>query len=80
MKIVSWNVRGIGSVRKRGVIKENLLKMRPDIVLLQETKKEILEEKMVGSLWKARNRSWVALSSVGSSGGIVIIWDVGEFG
>ncbi|KAL5569671.1 hypothetical protein UlMin_026246, partial [Ulmus minor] len=31
---------------------------------------------MVGSLWKARNRSWVALSSVGSSGGIVIIWDV----
>ncbi|KAL5545374.1 hypothetical protein UlMin_005061, partial [Ulmus minor] len=31
---------------------------------------------MVGSLWKARNRSWVALSSIGSSGGIVIIWDV----
>ncbi|KAL5575065.1 hypothetical protein UlMin_016764 [Ulmus minor] len=56
MKIVSWNVRGIGSCRKRGVIKENLLKMRHDFVVLQETKKEILEEKLVGSLWKARNR------------------------
>ena len=75
MKIVSWNVRGIGSVRKRGVIKENLLKMRLDIVLLQETKKETLEDKVVGSLWKARNRSWVALPSVGRSGGIVMIWD-----
>ncbi|KAL5583298.1 hypothetical protein UlMin_015740 [Ulmus minor] len=76
MKIVSWNVRGIGSGRKRGVIKENLLKMRPDFVVLQETKKEILEEKLVGSLWKARNRSWVALPAEGRSGGIIIIWDV----
>ena len=49
--------------------------MRPDIVLLQETKKEILEDKVVGSLWKARNKSWVALPSVGRSGGIIMIWD-----
>ena len=38
-------------------------------------KKEIIEDRVVGSLWKARNRSWVALPSVSRLGGIVIIWD-----
>ena len=40
MKIVSWNVRGIGSGKKMGVIKKNMLKMRPEIVVLQEKKKK----------------------------------------
>lgn len=75
MKIVSWNVRGVGRAGKRGVIKEVLRSIGPDIVILQETKKERLDDKVVGSLWKSRHRSWVALPSLGRSGGIVIIWD-----
>ena len=30
MKIVSWNVRGVGSLRKRGVIKDYLNKINPN--------------------------------------------------
>ena len=75
MKIVSWNVRGVGSLRKRGVIKEYLNRINPDIVVLQETKKEEMDERWVGSLWKARFRNWVALPSIGRAGGIIILWD-----
>lgn len=56
MIIVSWNVRGLRSRRKRGVIKKNIKKLNPDIVILQETTREIVEERVVSSLWKARFR------------------------
>lgn len=38
MKIVSWNVRGIGAPPKRALIKSFLVKLNPDVVLLQETR------------------------------------------
>ena len=75
MKIVSWNVWGVGLARKRGVIKGNLKRIRPDIVILLETKKESLNERWIGSMWKGRYKSWVAFPSVGRAGGVVIIWD-----
>ena len=75
MKIVSWNVRGVESQRKRGIITEYLNKINPDIVVLQETKKESLDERWVRSLWKARFRNLVALPSMGRAGGIIVMWD-----
>ena len=75
MKIVSWNVRGVGSLRKRGIIKNYLNKVNLDIVVLQETKKEDLDERWVQSLWKARFRNLVALPSLGRAGGIIVMWD-----
>lgn len=38
MKIVSWNINGIRSVNKKGVLKEMIDKHKPDIVCLQELK------------------------------------------
>lgn len=38
MKILSWNVRELGSLRKRSVVKNVLLKSQLDIVMLQESK------------------------------------------
>ena len=54
MKIVSWNVWGVGLARKRGLIKGNLKRIRPDIVILLETKKESFNERWIGSMWKGR--------------------------
>lgn len=45
-------------------------------MILQETKREVLEARMVGSLWRARFRNWVHLPSIGGSGGILVMWDV----
>ena len=75
MKILTWNVRGCGSYRKRRSIKEVISKEDPDIVVLQEVKKEIVDRRFVGSIWRSRFKEWLLLPSVGTSWGILMVWD-----
>ncbi|RVW25917.1 hypothetical protein CK203_095963 [Vitis vinifera] len=75
MKIISWNVRGLGSSNKRRVIKDFLRLENPDVVMIQETKKEKCDRRLVGSVWTVRNKDWVILPACGASGGILFIWD-----
>ena len=76
MKIFSWNTRGSGSSSKRRAIKKTICKVDPDIVVLQETKREEVNRLLVGSLWRSRFKKWIVLPAVGSAGGILIMWDV----
>ena len=41
MRIISWNVQGLGSKKKRSLVQSFLRSQDPDIVMLQETKREI---------------------------------------
>ena len=50
MKIISWNVRGLGSRNKRRMVKDFLRSENPDIVMIQETKKENCDRRFVGSV------------------------------
>ena len=75
MKIISWNTRGLGSKKKRRVVKDFLRSEKPDVVMIQETKKEECDRRFVGSVWIAKNKDWAALPASGASGGILIIWD-----
>lgn len=50
MKIMSWNVTGLGSKRKMVVVKEQLLRLYPDIVILQETKIERFDRMMAAAV------------------------------
>ncbi|KAK9902279.1 hypothetical protein M0R45_001786 [Rubus argutus] len=74
MKIISWNVKGLGSRSKRRVLKEKLVSSKADIVILQETKKEVIQRKLIGSIWGIRSSDWVSIPSNGRSGGILIMW------
>ena len=56
MKIISWNTRGLGSKKKRRVVKNFLSSEKPDVVMIQETKKEEYDRRFVGSVWSARNK------------------------
>ena len=53
MKIFSWNIRRSGSPSKRRAIKEAIGKANPDIVILQEIKREEVNRSFVGSLWRS---------------------------
>ena len=55
MKILSWNVRGLGDPRKRGKVKEIILKVGPKIVMLQETKLESFEDMHLREVWDSRH-------------------------
>ena len=75
MKIISWNTRGLGSRKKRRVVKEFFRLENSDVVMIQETKMEVCDRRFVGSVWTVRNKEWVALPTSGASSGILIIWD-----
>ena len=75
MKIINWNIRGLGSRKKRRVVKDFLRHENPDVVMFQETKREVCDRRFVGSVWTARNKGWASLPACGASGGILIIWD-----
>ncbi|BFG29848.1 hypothetical protein CerSpe_161220 [Prunus speciosa] len=46
-----------------------------DVVLIQETKKEKVDQRLIGNIWGARFREWVCIPSCGASGGILIMWN-----
>ena len=75
MKIMTWNVRGSGSYRKRRSIREVICKKDLDLVVLQEVKKENVNIRFVGSVWRSRFKEWILLPSIGRSRGILVMWD-----
>ncbi|RVW15385.1 putative ribonuclease H protein [Vitis vinifera] len=74
-----WNTRGLGSRKKRRTVRRFLSTQNPDVVMLQETKREIWDRRLVSSIWKGKSLDWVALPACGASGGIVILWDSVKF-
>ena len=56
MKIISWNSKGLGSIKKRRVVKDFISLENLDVVLSQETKRESCYRRFVGSVWKIKNK------------------------
>lgn len=75
LNIVSWNVRGLNSARKRVVIK-NILKTWKQITsAFQETKVEGEITDIIREAWGNRWINYAQLEASRTRGGIVIIWD-----
>nr|CAN81837.1 hypothetical protein VITISV_001932 [Vitis vinifera] len=64
MKIISWNTKGLGSRKKRRVVKDFLRLENPDVVMFRETKRDVCDRRFVGSVWSVRNKEWAALPLV----------------
>ena len=50
LKILSWNVRGINNLDKRKLIKAFIKSQRVDVVCIQETKIQNMDNSIVRSL------------------------------
>ena len=75
IKILSWNVKGVNDPDKRKVIKNFLITHKVDLVCLQETKVQEMNNDMVHSLGAGRFLNWKALNVEGSARGILLLWD-----
>ena len=75
MKLLSWNVRGLGRTGKCRKIKQVLKERKIDMALLQETKKEVVNSKLVQSIWAGEKMEFVSVDSIGSAGGLLCIWN-----
>ena len=75
LKLLSWNVRGVNKSTKRKVIKSVIRKQKVDLFCIQETKVQVMSDRVVSSLGSGRFLDWKALDACGSAGGILICWD-----
>ncbi|KAK8595392.1 hypothetical protein V6N13_016765 [Hibiscus sabdariffa] len=79
MRVLLWNVRGLGSSVKRKEIRSLLRQQRAEMVFLLESKMESVGDSMVKSVWWKDSFRYVFSPSVGLAGGILIIWEVSKF-
>jgi hypothetical protein len=75
MKIMSLNIRGWGNSAKRRRLSSLINKGAFDMCLFQETKRALLTDSMLYSLWGHKDVIWVAKESNGLLGGILSIWN-----
>lgn len=78
MKLVSWNVRGLGGIEKRREVRRLVGEKSPFILCLQETKLSVCDNFLCNSLWGDPNHAYSYRPSVGASGGLLIVWDSKE--
>jgi exonuclease III len=78
MRIISWNIRGLGGLAKRKEVQKLVGEKNPNIVCLQETKLPICDDFLCSSLWGNAPHAFSFRPSVGASGGLLTIWDTTE--
>jgi len=78
MKIISWNVRGLGSFEKRREVSKLVREKKPFILCLQESKLAVFDTTVCKAIRGNVIADFSFQPSVGASGGLVTIWDVAE--
>ncbi|PNX89483.1 cytochrome p450, partial [Trifolium pratense] len=78
MKIVSWNIRGLGGLEKRKEVCKLVGDLKPFILCLQETKLQRCDVLLCSNLWGNSSHGFSYRPSVGASGGLLTLWDSSE--
>jgi exonuclease III len=72
MKMLMWNVRGLGKPARRNQVRNYILQEGADLVGLQETMKQDFTDKVLEELSGGLYFKWVWLAARGRSGGILM--------
>uniref|UniRef100_A0A803QD86 Endonuclease/exonuclease/phosphatase domain-containing protein n=1 Tax=Cannabis sativa TaxID=3483 RepID=A0A803QD86_CANSA len=64
-----------GDKEKRIAIKATICKANPDLVILQEVKRAMVDRRFIGSIWRSRFKAWILIPAIGRSGGKLLILD-----
>ena len=75
LRILSWNIRGLGKSTNQGNLKEVIASNKPHIVCIQETKLELLHQREASKWWNGSDPGMIMQPSRGASAGMIILWD-----
>lgn len=64
MKVISWNVRGLGGPERRKIVQDVLRNNKVQIALIQESKLRSMSDKIAREVWGGRSTKWVCLGAV----------------
>jgi exonuclease III len=73
-KILCWNVHEINSQSKLSAIRSKISEIKCDIICLQETKRKNFDQNYIRQFCPPAFDRFKFISSVGNSGGTIIIW------
>ncbi|KAK8662391.1 hypothetical protein V6N13_091969 [Hibiscus sabdariffa] len=79
MKLLSWNIRGIGSNLKVFALKKLLNSVRVNVAFIQESKRVFLSVGDVSKLWYDDVFDFRYSEAEGNSGGLISIWNPAVF-
>lgn len=80
MIVLSWNVRGMGNVERRMVIKDVFRSNKVKVALIQESKLSSMTDRIAREAWGGRSTKWICVDAVGSTSGIILFWDCQAIG
>lgn len=72
MKILLWNVRGLGREGRRLNVRDTVGRNKVQVALIQESKLKVMSDNIGRELWGSRSVKWMA---VALSRGIILLWD-----
>ena len=75
MKVVSYNVRGLGGVKKKAEVHRIVQEKHMFVLCLQESKLSVVDVFLIKYLWGSAPCGFSYQPSVGASGGLVTVWD-----
>lgn len=75
IKILSWNTRELVDQSKHLALKRSLKKLNPNLVLIQETKRDTFDSSIIRALWSSKDIGWTFVEAYGKTGGILTMWD-----
>lgn len=74
ISVLSWNVRGLGDIKKCAVVKDLIADANPDLICFQETKWEECSIFKLRQVCTSKFRNYSNLDAEGTRGGIVLAW------
>jgi len=75
MKILSYNVRGLGGHDKRNEVRRLVSEKSPFVFCIQESKFCVVHDFLVKAIWGNSPCSYSYQPSEGASGGLLTVWD-----
>lgn len=79
MRLGSYNIRGIGGQAKNKDVKQLISNQKLDMLCLQDTKTDSFTRNVCVAMWGDEEVEWVSKPAVGSSGGILTMWNRSVF-
>ena len=79
MKLLDWNVRGLGDENKCSLVHDVLTSCQPSIACFQETKLEAAPTIKLRSFLPTNFNNHAIMPSMGSSSGLLVAWDTSAY-
>lgn len=79
MKLLTWNVRGLGRIEKCRAVKKLLNSLKPVVVMLQELKLKKVNSRTFNALRGRGRYKRFAVELDGASGSIITMWQENFF-